>query len=1087
MSHHDKDRRKASSPQYVGNYIRLSSPANSSMRLLKRDHAGGVGFTPDLSDSEASKLKYAILSHTWGADGDEVSFDDIIAGTGTSKPSYEKIRFCLRQTEQDDLEYFWLDTCCIDKNNLPELSKSLISMFRWYAGAERCYVFLSDVPRGLSSLGERYADVSRLDDFQSSRWFRRGWTLQELLAPKRLEIFSRYGQCIGTKDSLERQLNDITGLPVRALHSQSFDDFSVQEVFQWQHGRETKVEEDLIYSLLGIFDISMPILYGEGRSNARKRLEIAIISSRREAVETEHFVARDLELRQMRDSLHSDGRRKTVVLCGLGGIGKTQLAIAYAMRHRDNYSALCWLNCKDENSVKSSFVRISKQILREHANASHLINVNMQNLDEVVTAVKAWLSMPMNTRWLMVCDNYDNPKLTGNHDPAALDLRLFLPEAHQDKTWPTVSEHDRMLEKLSHMWVGPGAVRLARQLDGLPLALATAGACLSQNSMSFDRFLDVFEHSWDRLQQIAPAPMTYDRTLFSTWQVSFEQIKRRNILAANLLRWWAYFDNQDLWFELLHHNEFGAIPKWIKDLTSDELSFRGCMQILCEHGLVEANNHREHDIESTGYSVHPCVHTWMRAVLNVQRDDQLARAALLCVAGHVPHRHSLGASHLQRRILSHAVRCASYFPSHLSYGSAQNYAFHVLGMLYCDLRKLPEAEDMFLRALTRSAKSSKKNSEFVLDLQLSLGTLYLVQGRMLEAEEVHMQALQGSESYLGPLHRVTLAVLNNLGVLYTRLQKPEQAEEMLMRSRRRYESLKTPETPSSLEPIHNLGRLYFDQGRMAEAEALYKQVVEGKTQAMGPDHPSMLSAIQNLGIVYREQRRVAEAKVMYERALVGRQKAFGADHQSTLSVVVHLGTLYLNQGQLAEATKMYERALSGITRTLGMAHPSIPPTVIVLGILYTQIGEVAKAEEMYHHANASYDRLTFEQQRAIGVLRDLCALHVYDTNTSPVLKRRVGATDQQQSFKEMSSAVTPGPMLGADESAAAAIDLASIARSVYKAAPRSLKHPRSVLPQGLDWAQHSQGQRLRLCRAHEATRQHFPFHPSARKVRDENP
>jgi hypothetical protein len=128
----------------------------------------------------------------------------------------------------------------------------------------------------------------------------------------------------------------------------------------------------------------------------------------------------------------SNGSRCTVVLQGLGGIGKTQLTVAYAKRHRDSYSAIFWMNIKDKDSLKQSFTKVARQILLEHPSASRLSSVDIkENFDEVMDAVKAWLSLPNNTRWLMIYDNYDNPKLPGNTDPAALDIRKFLPESYQ--------------------------------------------------------------------------------------------------------------------------------------------------------------------------------------------------------------------------------------------------------------------------------------------------------------------------------------------------------------------------------------------------------------------------------------------------------------------------------------------------------------------------------------------------------------------------------------------------------------------------------------------------------------------------------
>jgi AAA ATPase domain len=146
----------------------------------------------------------------------------------------------------------------------------------------------------------------------------------------------------------------------------------------------------------------------------------------------EHFVAREDELSAIHRTLKGDGSRRAVVLHGLGGIGKTQLSIAYAKRHKDNYSAIFWLNIKDEDSLKQSFAKLAKQISREHPSAISMSNLEInQNLDKLVEFVKSWLSLPNNTRWLMIYDNYDTPKLSGGTDPTAVDIRKFLPESYQ--------------------------------------------------------------------------------------------------------------------------------------------------------------------------------------------------------------------------------------------------------------------------------------------------------------------------------------------------------------------------------------------------------------------------------------------------------------------------------------------------------------------------------------------------------------------------------------------------------------------------------------------------------------------------------
>ena len=161
------------------------------MRLLQLTQHGEVSLTKDLGNDVPP---YAILSHTWGADDDEVTFDDLEKGLGKSKVGYTKLRFCGNQARKDDIDYFWVDTCCINKANHSELAEAIASMFRWYRHADKCYVFLSDVTTYKCETEQAWQSA-----FRSSRWFTRGWTLQELLAPKSVDFFSLEEKLLGDK------------------------------------------------------------------------------------------------------------------------------------------------------------------------------------------------------------------------------------------------------------------------------------------------------------------------------------------------------------------------------------------------------------------------------------------------------------------------------------------------------------------------------------------------------------------------------------------------------------------------------------------------------------------------------------------------------------------------------------------------------------------------------------------------------------------------------------------------------------------------------------------------------------------------
>jgi WD40 repeat protein len=236
------------------------------MRLLKLEANGEFSLTNDIT---YPTTPYAILSHTWGEDDEEITFEDLKNGSGKTKSGYQKLRFCGQQAARDSLQYFWVDTCCIDKSNSAELSEAINSMFRWYRNAERCYVYLADVSTDDQiDLSLQPWEVA----FGNSRWFTRGWTLQELLAPPLVEFFSLNGNRLGDKESLEVQLYKITGIPIVALQGRPLSNFSFDERVLWAQNRNTKREEDFAYSLLGILDISIPVIYGEGKKNAFRRV-----------------------------------------------------------------------------------------------------------------------------------------------------------------------------------------------------------------------------------------------------------------------------------------------------------------------------------------------------------------------------------------------------------------------------------------------------------------------------------------------------------------------------------------------------------------------------------------------------------------------------------------------------------------------------------------------------------------------------------------------------------------------------------------------------------------------------------------------
>ncbi|KAL5370906.1 hypothetical protein DPSP01_014602, partial [Paraphaeosphaeria sporulosa] len=237
------------------------------MRLLRMEEDENVSLDEYAEDDTPP---YAILSHRWGKDCDEVTFKDIVENAGRDKRGFAKIRACGEQAKRDGYQFFWVDTCCIDKSSSAELSESINSMWRWYRNSGVCYTYLDDVPTDLDA-PDRNAALA------ASKWFTRGWTLQELLAPSRLVLYDVEWNVIGTKDKLADKVSQITNINRDYFSTNnSLQRASFAERMSWASARTTKRLEDIAYCLLGIFDINMPLLYGEG-ARAFQRLQEEIV------------------------------------------------------------------------------------------------------------------------------------------------------------------------------------------------------------------------------------------------------------------------------------------------------------------------------------------------------------------------------------------------------------------------------------------------------------------------------------------------------------------------------------------------------------------------------------------------------------------------------------------------------------------------------------------------------------------------------------------------------------------------------------------------------------------------------------------
>jgi tetratricopeptide (TPR) repeat protein len=406
------------------------------------------------------------------------------------------------------------------------------------------------------------------------------------------------------------------------------------------------------------------------------------------------------------------------------------------------------------------------------------------------------------------------------------------------------------------------AKALVVKLDGLPLALSTAGAYLEHVNISFAEYLRLYEASWSKLQRTSPSLSSYeDRSLYTTWQVTFDRIRKQNAASAQLLKLWAYFDKQDVWFGLLRH-AYTADYEWIQKLVEDELSFTEAVRLLCEYGLAHLEPSLGQSSGSAGYGVHSCVHSWSKHVLNGEWDQDLARLALICVAYEIPEPDVDKWWFLQRRLLQHAAR-------HEHFGRDRNVG---IGGVEWALHKM--------------------------------GNLYANQGKLADAEAIYSRALQGREEALGPKHTSTLDTVNNLGNLYANQDKLAEAEAMYSRALQGKEEALGPKHILTLNTVHNLGFLYANQDKLAEAEAMYSRALQGYKEAIGPELlPSYLPALITMSVfgdLLSQTGREDKAKLLYSQALAGFTAVQGPSSKRCKLLTDRLQALQVTSGKPKE-------------------------------------------------------------------------------------------------------------------------------------------------------------------------------------------
>lgn len=393
------------------------------------------------------------------------------------------------------------------------------------------------------------------------------------------------------------------------------------------------------------------------------------------------------------------------------------------------------------------------------------------------------------------------------------------------------------------------------RVGALPLALAQAASYMRETGTSMVEYLNFYNTAWNDLMKDEDCsgsgiPEYGNRSVYTTWDTSFEYVKRKNEDATNMLQVWSYLNNRDISFEIFNNEqnpdlaEWSSPPEWFCRVVCNKLSFKRIAATLLNCSLIEAR------YETDSYRVHPVVHEWCRKTLGVDRQLDSLFLAVTSVAFGVPNDDQKDYAKTIHRLLPHASRFSQQLMDMLGnniqseQANELHAAFHNLGVLYCHSGR----------------------------------------GTWKEAEAMCSRAIAGREKSLGSHHHKTLAALNVLGVLYQEQGRIVDAEAILQRVLAARTDVLGPDHESTIQSVYNLAIIYSTQNKLDEAEKLYQRVLTWRQKALDPNDVRLLNVLTALGVLYRRQGKLAESEAMYLEALAGYEAALGTDHPSKLLV-----------------------------------------------------------------------------------------------------------------------------------------------------------------------------------------------------------
>ena len=717
-----------------------------------------------------------------------------------------------------------------------------------------------------------------------------------------------------------------------------------------------------------------------------------------------YFTGRENLLSKLHELL-SAAPTRIRALAGLGGIGKTQLAIEYAYRYQQAYSAVFWVRASSREMLVADFIALA-----------HLLQLpGRESPDQmsIVGEVKSWLMQHME--WLLILDNVEDLSLVTGFLPTNSEGRILMTTRAQAlgrvAESLTIEElpveegmllllrrtrllaADQPLEKASPD-VRVQAEPIVRALDGLPLALDQAGAYIEETRCNLSEYLALYsKRRTALLNRQSGVPQDYPYTVAGTWAISFQQVEERNPAAAELLRFCAFLKPDAIPEEMLVDgapwlgpilepaaadpfllNEAVQILRLFSLIKRDPdeklLNIHRLVQAVLKDGLdaetqrlwgertVRAVNAAFPEVSfDTWRHCERCLpHVQMCVPLIEQYDFTFPEAArLLHLAGCYLLERGIFEQGEQLLLLALKLRERTVGPDHPETAATLN----LLANVARDLGHFEQAERDYQRALAIQERELGPEHPEVATTLYDMAFYYHTLGKYQQAEPLEQRALAIREKVFGSEHPLIADLLNDLAIIYEEMGKYEQSELLLQRALAILEKSYGPDHPTLAIPLNNLARIYKSLGRHEQAVALSRRAITIQEHSLGPEHPEMAYSLSNLGDIYGELGDYEQAEQLIVRSLAIREQTLGPMHHLVSTSLRLLAKVY-------SAQEKYEQAEVALLRSLAIQehihepnHPRIAHNLYLLARVYDAQGAFEQAIAYYHRTLAI-------QQSALG-------------------------------------------------------------------------------------------------------------------------